>query len=400
MEEAKNEIVSINFNHDNTHMSVSMRNYSFKVLNIDTLEVKHIIENYESCSIIDYMKDNNTFFTVGTDNSSTFTRRVLRVFRLKSKPTLKCGPSDWNELGKWVFEENILAVKVNSKRFAVVLQNEIHLYSFDLMSFIIKIDTGPNLSGLCELSPGTDDQPMLMVYPNVRGVQKGNLIVYDPISLQIKREVLDVHQHPLQTFRYNKDGEFIATASVAGTLIRVIKVLGERNDETYSFRRGSQKADINCIVFDQANTYIASSSSSGTVHIFNLKDGKIPDPSEQSTWTSMLYIEGIRSFARLTLPADSCKHLKFSPDSSQLYTVTKDGKFSKWQIPKVVNNSWSPCKLLREDNLLKIEDGHNSDDGHYNNNNDDDGDGSNEDDINGHQSAAGTGLRLGESTKL
>ena len=72
----------------------------------------------------------------------------------------------------------------------------------------------------------------------------------------------------------NSDGTLLATASDKGTLIRIHNTF----DATLvqEVRRGSDKAEIYSISFDQTSRFIASTSDKGTCHIFAIKKSPVP----------------------------------------------------------------------------------------------------------------------------
>jgi WD40 repeat protein len=67
----------------------------------------------------------------------------------------------------------------------------------------------------------------------------------------------------------NNEGNLLATASDKGTLIRIFDT--ETTTNLQELRRGTDTAEIYCIVFDPASKFVACSSDKGTVHIFNIK---------------------------------------------------------------------------------------------------------------------------------
>jgi len=82
-----------------------------------------------------------------------FSPRALRVLNTKRRTPI-CELS---------FPLKILAVKMNRKRLAVVLTNQIFLYDMSNMKRLHIIDTSPNPHGLCALSPSSEND--YLVYP-------------------------------------------------------------------------------------------------------------------------------------------------------------------------------------------------------------------------------------------
>lgn len=204
-----------------------------------------------------------------------FSPRALRVLNTKRKTAI-CELS---------FPLKILAVKMNRKRLAVVLTNQIFLYDMSNMKHLHTIDTSPNPHGLCALSPSSEND--FLVYPlpqkeapqtysqpahrppssNALPPQTGEALVFDTERLEAVN-VIKAHQSSLGCISVNSDGTMLATASEKGTVIRVFALpSGER---LFHFRRGSLPAQILCMSFNTTSTLLCVSSSSETVHIFKL----------------------------------------------------------------------------------------------------------------------------------
>lgn len=66
------------------------------------------------------------------------------------------------------------------------------------------------------------------------------------------------------------DGQYFATASVKGTIIRVYSVKDKQIIK--ELRRGKTECTINSIAFNSGNTRLACTSAHGTLHVFALKD--------------------------------------------------------------------------------------------------------------------------------
>jgi len=323
-----------------------------------TIDPFHCLYKSEEggCSIVEILDDTSLLATVGTGVHPTSSKRLVKIYNME------LDVAKTNEICRIPFETPVLTLRMNKKRLVVALETEIHLYNIENMSFFTKISTSPNPKGLCALSSGASpSHPMLLAYPFTRGSLKGDLILYDPIALEKHRLISDVHDHPLRCLNFSNDGRLIATASQAGTLIKILPVL-EHETDRYAFRRGLvQSADISAIVFNKMSTLLAVSSSNGTVHVFSIKDGQekttTPAKSTLGMLGDMVWGEETRSFTTVKLNPGSNNLVAFSNDSSRIFTITQDGKFSQWQLDKNKNPSWtssaSVCKLVREDNLLQ-----------------------------------------------
>ncbi|KAK3191838.1 autophagy protein [Lecanicillium sp. MT-2017a] len=183
------------------------------------------------------------------------------------------------------FPSAVLAVRLNRKRLAVVLEEEIYLYDISNMSLIYTIPTSPNPSAICALSPSSENCFIAYPLPKPRedtdarrpahappqstyvAPTTGDVLVFDTISLKAVN-VIEAHRSPLCSICLNNDGTLLATASETGTIIRVFSV--PRGQKLYQFRRGTYPSTIYSMSFNLSSTLLCVSSTSDTVHIFRL----------------------------------------------------------------------------------------------------------------------------------
>lgn len=356
-----NKMLYASFNQIMTRICVGTK-VGFFVYQIDPFKCLYKSENMPGgCAIVEVLENTPIVCIVGSGAHPTSSRRRVHLLHMEQTH---------NELCRLAFETPVMALKMNPKRLVVALEAEIHLFNMtDHFSFMSKIDIRPNPRGLCALS-GTsflsDQMPMLLAYPgNLSGTQNGDLILYDPSSLECRRKIPKVHKHPLACVEFSLDGRWVATASDSGTVIKVVPT-SERETEVYSFRRGSvYGAAISSIAFNRDVTFLAVSSPNGTVHIFDVNDGLEGKTQVKSnTYMGMLSStlfgseHETRSFTTIKLPVGKQSIVAFSEDSTRVYTITQDGKFSQWQLDKSRpmpgwTTSASTCKLTKEDNLLR-----------------------------------------------
>ncbi|SPQ20532.1 1b25b404-10fb-44a7-b676-6c46686168ec [Thermothielavioides terrestris] len=183
------------------------------------------------------------------------------------------------------FPTAVLAVRLNRKRLAVVLEEEIYLYDISNMALLTTIATSPNPNGIFSLSPSSENCYMAYPLPKPREDQgerrpahapplstlvpptSGEVIVYDTIALKAVN-VIEAHRSPLSCVALNSEGTRLATASETGTIIRVFSV--PDGQKLYQFRRGTIPSSIYSMSFNLASTLLCVSSASETVHIFRL----------------------------------------------------------------------------------------------------------------------------------
>lgn len=179
----------------------------------------------------------------------------------------------------------MLAVRLNRKRLAVILEEEIYLYDISNMSLIYTIPTSPNPSAICALSPSSENCYIAYALPKPRDEPEshrpthappqstyisptsGEVLVFDTLTLKAVN-VIEAHRSPLCCICLNSDGTLLATASETGTIIRVFSV--PRGQKLYQFRRGTYPSTIYSMSFNLSSTLLCVSSTSDTVHIFRL----------------------------------------------------------------------------------------------------------------------------------
>lgn len=79
--------------------------------------------------------------------------------------------------------------------------------------------------------------------------------------------IITAHDSPIACLAITVLGDYIATASQKGTLIRIFQVSTSRLRG--EFRRGADPAIITCMSFSSDNSKLAVCSDKGTIHIFN-----------------------------------------------------------------------------------------------------------------------------------
>ncbi|POS75398.1 autophagy-like protein 18 [Diaporthe helianthi] len=183
------------------------------------------------------------------------------------------------------FRSAVLAVRLNRRRLAVILEEEIYLYDIANMTLLYVISTSPNPTAICALSPSSENCYVAYPLPKPRedtGERRpahapplstyvpptsGEVLIFDTITLKAVN-VIEAHRSPLSCIALNSDGTLLATASETGTIIRVFSV--PRGQKLYQFRRGTYPSTIYSMSFNLSSTLLCVSSTSDTVHIFRL----------------------------------------------------------------------------------------------------------------------------------
>ncbi|RMJ28506.1 hypothetical protein PHISP_00633 [Aspergillus sp. HF37] len=196
------------------------------------------------------------------------------------------------------FPTTVLAVKLNRKRLVIVQEDRIYLYDIQTMKLLYTIESSPNPSAICSLSPSSDN--CYLVYPLPQKAPpapfnppahappgtthisptSGEVLIFDTLKLEAIN-VVEAHRSPLACIALNGDGTLLATASDKGTIIRVFSV--PDGHKLYQFRRGSMPSRIYSMSFNTTSTLLCVSSSTETVHVFKLSH---PGPSSEGFMSS------------------------------------------------------------------------------------------------------------------
>ncbi|KAI4103766.1 MAG: hypothetical protein LQ339_004098 [Xanthoria mediterranea] len=184
------------------------------------------------------------------------------------------------------FPTAVLAIRLNRKRLAVVLEDQIYLYDISNMKLLHTIETSPNPNAIVALSPASEScylaYPLPQKSPPVNlnshaphapptsdhiPPTTGDVLIFDALKLEAIN-VAEAHRSPLSCISLNSTGTLLATASDKGTIIRVFAIPSAK--KLYQFRRGSMPSRIYSMAFNATSTLLCVSSASDTVHIFKL----------------------------------------------------------------------------------------------------------------------------------
>jgi len=244
----------------------------------------------ELIGLIEMLYTTSLVAVVGLGEDHGSSPRKLKIINTKRNSTI-CD---------LLFPNTILQVRLTNSRLVVLLEDQIYIYDIHTMKLLHTIETSPNLNGLCTVSINeTGDDCNYLAYPlppktithdnliaqgintngglnsvqnNVQSVSNapnriGDVIIFSLETLQ-PISVIEAHKSTLAAITLSDDGKLLATASDKGTIVRVFDV--ETGTKLYQFRRGTYPTKIYSLNFSKDKSYVVSTSSSGTVHIFRL----------------------------------------------------------------------------------------------------------------------------------
>eukprot|EP01102_Stenamoeba_stenopodia_P021165 TRINITY_DN8451_c0_g1_i3.p1 TRINITY_DN8451_c0_g1~~TRINITY_DN8451_c0_g1_i3.p1 ORF type:complete len:354 (+),score=51.70 TRINITY_DN8451_c0_g1_i3:375-1436(+) len=250
----RSDFLYCNFNHDSSLISVGTPK-GFMLFKVEPFEKCYDFFG-GGVGVVELHYTSSLVALVGSGDEPTLSPRKLKLFNTKTNTTLY-------ELN---FITAILAIKWNRQRLVVVLETKIHIFDLEKMEPLQVLETDPNPTGVCALS-----EQSYLAYP------RGNkLCVFNALQIRPIANV-EAHKGTVSIVSFSHDGNFFATASEKGTVIRVFSIAPRASDgqkevnKLYTFRRGTYAATINSFSFSVNNKLLAVASSTGTIHIFKLE---------------------------------------------------------------------------------------------------------------------------------
>ncbi|KAI9278410.1 WD40-repeat-containing domain protein [Phascolomyces articulosus] len=277
IEPQQDKILFLNFNQDFSCVSVGTEK-GYRMYNCDPFG-KCYSKSDRGASIVEMLFCTSLVALVGVDGQEGFSSRQLQIINTKRQSTI-C---------ELTFPTTVLAVKMNRRRLIVVLEEQIFLYDISNMKLLHTIDTRPNPTAICALSPSSEN--CYIAYPsrssstspfapaanspttssnNPSGYVSGDVEIFDALGIQLVN-IVQAHKTPISCITMNADGTLLATASEKGTVIRVFSVPDA--SKVYQFRRGSYPAKIYSMSFNLVSSLLCVSSDTETVHIFKIATG-------------------------------------------------------------------------------------------------------------------------------
>lgn len=250
----------ISFNQDAACFTVGT-NKGFRVYNSDPLQLRFKRETLGGVRIVEALFKTNVIVFVGDGTDKLYPPTKVII---------------WDDaVGKMIgfvdSQTDIIQVRICKNKLLVVCRGHVYVYDLDTLKIINELDTCVNTYALGELSANT----MIMV---ALSTKLGHVHVCDYSEDPIKSFDLPCHDHPIRQIALSIDGQYLATASEKGTLIRIWNLRTKTNIQ--ELRRGAAGADIQTIRFSQNMKYLCIYSNTGTIHLCALT--KIPDESTTS----------------------------------------------------------------------------------------------------------------------
>ncbi|CEJ60229.1 Putative SVP1-like protein 2 [Penicillium brasilianum] len=239
--------LSAAFNNDSSCFSVGL-NSGFCVFNANPCDLKVSRDFNAGIGLVEMLGQSNYLAIVGGGRNPKFPQNKLVIWddaKQKAAMTLE-------------FRTSVLGVRLSKSRIVVALLNSIHVFAFSTPPQKLSVfETSDNPLGLACLGQ------KLLAFP---GRSPGQVQVVELETGNIS--IIPAHSSPLRAMTLSPDGEVLATASEAGTLIRVFST--GNCTKLAELRRGVDHAVIFSLSFSPSNTLLAVTSDKSTLHIFDI----------------------------------------------------------------------------------------------------------------------------------
>ncbi|XP_075507204.1 autophagy-related protein 18a-like [Primulina tabacum] len=266
-------------------------------------------------------------------------------------------------IGELSFRSEVRGVRLRRDRIVVVLEHKIFIYNFADLKLLHQIETIANSKGLCAVSQVAGS--FVLVCP---GLQKGQVRVEHYASKRTK--FILAHDSRIACFTLSQDGNFLATASSKGTLIRIFNT--HDGSLLQEVRRGADRAEIYSLAFSPTSQWLAVSSDKDTVHVFSLKvnlgnvgSDRSDSPPDSNTavntsMSSLSFIKGVLpkyfssewSVAQFRLPEGSQHIAAFGHQKNTVVILGLDGSFYRCKFDPATGGEMAQ---LEYHNFLKPE---------------------------------------------
>ncbi|KAL3433787.1 WD40-repeat-containing domain protein [Aspergillus tetrazonus] len=255
--------LSASFNGDNTCFSVGL-DTGFCVYRANPCELK-VSRNFGAgIGLAVMLGQSNYLALVGGGRQPKFPQNKLVIWddaKQKVVITLE-------------FRTSVLGVRLSKSRIVVALLNSIHTFVFSSPPKKLAVfETTDNPLGLACLGQ------KVLAFPG-RSPGQVQLVELETGNVSI----IPAHSTPLRAMALSPDGEVLATASEAGTLVRIFAT--SNCAKMAELRRGVDHAIIFSLAISPSNNLLAVTSDKSTLHVFNLPHPRNAPYSNQQASSS------------------------------------------------------------------------------------------------------------------
>ena len=200
----------------------------------------------------------NLVLLVGLTEFSEFSPKKVTIWTT-SKHLVLCS--------SFPFDSIIRVAKINKARMIIVESNHLHIYSTEDMKNLLTLDIWDISLGKLVLS-GNSDKNVWLCFSSSK--DDGVVNVYDTLYPTSLTTQIKAHKSPILKMCLNNDADRLATCSCKGTIIRIFSL--PKGEKICTFKRGISSAFIFCLNFSWNSEKLISTSDTGMLHIFDIKE--------------------------------------------------------------------------------------------------------------------------------
>ncbi|KAJ4984436.1 WD repeat domain-containing phosphoinositide-interacting protein 4 [Stagonosporopsis vannaccii] len=259
--------LSASFNADNSCFSVALES-GFRVFSTKSGEQKLAREVGGGIGCAEMLGTTRYIALVGGGKQPKFPQNkvcppALSSWELISQADTVSEVQIWNDATQQIstsleFKTPVQRVRISQTHLVVVLLNKVGIYRMKMPpEKVADYETVNNPFGLCELGSS------IVAFP---GRAVGQVKLFDLGTHNVS--IIPAHESPLRALSLSKDCNALATASEAGTLVRLWSF--PACTKLLELRRGVDPAIILSLAFSPSGTTLAVTSDKSTLHIFDL----------------------------------------------------------------------------------------------------------------------------------
>ena len=261
----------------------------------------------------------------------------------------------------------ILNIMFNPRRLLVLTANSLYIFEIVTMKLLEVVERGT-------MDPHKYSSSLSLLtttFSHSNGlcaivVEKGDVLVIDTYTL-FRHQLFTAHTSPISSLEFSLDGQFLATASTKGTLVRLFKSDSHRMDLVCILRRGRSESPITSILFDDQTQSVTVSGETDTAHIYAVpKTIPVITPVVGSAYQTFMSIfpkqykeavEAVRDYAhvRLRRTNKTDKFFACVVEKNAVIVLSLVADSSAFAFGYTMDASGGECKLRSEHSLTFVD---------------------------------------------
>ena len=245
-------INNIRFNQTKDSVSIAT-DHGFLIYNLDPFFKKIERKIPGGLRIVQMLYNSQLYLFVGNGLKNNYYSNQITIWNDEKK--INEVQIEYNDIVKNVeWREDIIIV---------VMEYKIYVYNNNDYTKIREINTCNNPLGLISINYSINFNKKLRLVSLNRN--HGYVDIWDKSSDEPLRQI-KAHNNKLECIQINNNGEYLATASNRGTIIRIFNV--NNGEKIKEFRRGYYNKIINNLVFNEYTNLLMCTTISGSIDLF------------------------------------------------------------------------------------------------------------------------------------